>query len=154
MKSSSPTNNFSLKKIKNYAQFFFFSFFSFLNLSTPIFTTTQYTFSNYLPLAFQFFPLSESSSVWVFLQKLFLFLYSSLPYSAIFIPSSPHLMATESLNYVRYWLRKFEDMLKFLCYYLASISITTYFVIVLIKPNQNKTQEMEQILLIEMKAWY
>ena len=63
-------------------------------------------------------------------------------------------MATESLNYVRYWLRKFEDMLKFLCYYLASISITTYFVIVLIKPNQNKTQEMEQILLIEMKAWY
>ena len=41
-----------------------------------------------------------------------------------------------------------------LSYYLASISITTYFVIVLIEPNQNKTQEIEQISLIGMNAQY
>ena len=56
MKSSSPTNNFSLKKIKNYAQFFFFLFslfWTYLLLYSQL-PSTRSQITCHLP--FSFFP--------------------------------------------------------------------------------------------------
>ena len=57
MKNSSPTNNFSFKKIKNYAQFFFFFFFFFFWTYLLLYSQLPNTRSQITcHLPFSFFP--------------------------------------------------------------------------------------------------